>query len=211
MEIISSIILSVLHSILFYKKSIGISMLIFMVLVNGIMLYILKSKDKIKNKKGLIFLIPIMLLSSSYLIFANRTFYVANIFVLMVLEVLILVSITNKKFNIKGIFGVLNDTAAECDKGIALTKEKIKSGTKNKSKIGIEKIAISLLVVFIVASVVIMLLVSADSIFAEVFSGINKIFSKINILNAIIRTRTYFNNLHIFTKLYVSNSKRQRM
>lgn len=211
MEIISSIILSVLHSILFYKKSIGISMLIFMVLVNGIMLYILKSKDKIKNKKGLIFLIPIMLLSSSYLIFANRTFYVANIFVLMVLEVLILVSITNKKFNIKGIFGVLNDTAAECDKGIALTKEKIKSSTKNKAKIGIEKIAISLLVVFIVASVVIMLLVSADSIFAEVFSGINKVFSKINILNAIIRTRTYFNNLHIFNKLYVSNSKGARI
>lgn len=211
MEIISSIILSVLHSILFYKKSIGISMLIFMVLVNGIMLYILKSKDKIKNKKGLIFLIPIMLLSSSYLIFANKTFYIANIFVVMALEVTMLISITNKKFNIKGILGLLNDTAAECDKGIVLTKEKIKSSTKNKAKIGIEKIAISLLVVFIVASVVIMLLVSADSIFAEVFSGINKIFSKINILNAIIRTRTYFNNLHIFTKLYVSNSKRQRM
>ena len=81
MEIISSTILAIIQSILFYGKEIGISMLIFSIIGNGLISYILIRKNKIKNKKGFFLIIPIILLSSTYFIFANTTFYIANIFI----------------------------------------------------------------------------------------------------------------------------------
>lgn len=83
MEIIGSLILSLTQSILFYGKQIGISMLIFEVVCNGIILFVLNKKEKIQNKAGLWLMVPIVLLSSTYFIFANRTFlcckYICNI------------------------------------------------------------------------------------------------------------------------------------
>lgn len=46
MEIVGSIILSITQSILFYGKEIGISMLLFEIICNGIMYYILYEKIK---------------------------------------------------------------------------------------------------------------------------------------------------------------------
>lgn len=46
MEIIGSLILSLTQSILFYGKQIGISMLIFEVVCNGIILFVLNQKEK---------------------------------------------------------------------------------------------------------------------------------------------------------------------
>ena len=51
MEIVGSIILSITQSILFYGKEIGISMLLFSVIGNVIIYYILNKNKKIKNKK----------------------------------------------------------------------------------------------------------------------------------------------------------------
>ena len=82
MEIIGSFVLSIIQSILFYDKQIGISMLIFEAVCNGIILFVLNKKEKIENKAGLWLMVPIFLLSSTYFIFANKIFYVANIFVI---------------------------------------------------------------------------------------------------------------------------------
>ena len=49
MEIIGSLILSLTQSILFYGKQIGISMLIFEVVCNGIILFVLNKKEKIQT------------------------------------------------------------------------------------------------------------------------------------------------------------------
>ena len=54
MEIVGSLILAILQSILFYGKAQGISMLLFVIIGNGIVFYILNKKDKIKNKNGFI-------------------------------------------------------------------------------------------------------------------------------------------------------------
>ena len=97
MEIIGSLILSLTQSILFYGKQIGISMLIFEVVCNGIILFVLNQKEKIQNKAGLWLMVPIVLLSSTYFIFANRTFYVANIFVIFALNFIMYVILTNSK------------------------------------------------------------------------------------------------------------------
>ena len=197
MEIISSTILAILQSILFYGKEIGISMLIFSIIGNGLISYILIRKNKIKNKKGFFLIIPIILLSSTYFIFANTTFYIANIFIIILLNIMMYaIAITPKNY-LKGYIvdslKLLKDTITGLKEGIDYTKEKSKENTKNKRKIekeNVKKIAISLLIVFAVVGVVIGLLISADSIFANIFENIASIFKNINIsstLNFVIR------------------------
>ena len=101
MEILGSIILSIVQSILFYGKEIGISMLLFEIICNGIIYYILNKKNKIQNKNGILLMIPIVLLSSTYFIFANTTFYIANIFVILVTNLIMYVILTNEKDYLK--------------------------------------------------------------------------------------------------------------
>ena len=50
MEIIGSLILSLTQSILFYGKQIGISMLIFEVVCNGIILFVLNQKERHRTR-----------------------------------------------------------------------------------------------------------------------------------------------------------------
>ena len=51
---VGSIILSISQSILFYGKEIGISMLLFAIICNGIGFYILHKKNKIQNRAGML-------------------------------------------------------------------------------------------------------------------------------------------------------------
>ena len=50
-EIVGSIAISIIQSILFYNREIGISMLLFLTIGNGIIFYILYKKNKIENRK----------------------------------------------------------------------------------------------------------------------------------------------------------------
>ena len=188
MEIISSTILAIIQSILFYGKEIGISMLIFSIIGNGLISYILIRKNKIKNKKGFFLIIPIILLSSTYFIFANTTFYIANIFIIIILNLtMYAIAITPKNYlrgYIVNSFELLKNTITGCKEGKDYTKEKSKENIKIKNKIekeNVKKIAISLLIVFAVVGVVIGLLISADSIFANIFENIANVFKNINI------------------------------
>ena len=66
-------------------------MLLFEIICNWIGYYILHKKNKIQNKTGMLLIIPILLLSSTYFIFANKTFYIANIFVILALNLIMYV------------------------------------------------------------------------------------------------------------------------
>ena len=83
--LIVSFILSVIHSILFYRQSVGISAVLFSISVILGLYIILNKKEKIKNKKALILSIPIILLSSTYFIFNNNLFNIINIFIILAL------------------------------------------------------------------------------------------------------------------------------
>ena len=188
MEIISSIFLAIFQSILFYGKEIGISMLLFSVIGNVIIYYILKKNKKIKNKNGFILIIPIILLSSTYFIFANRIFYILNILIIVLLNLLMYGIVINPKNYLKNYFlnsiELLKSTITGFHDGVEYTKKEAKQHIKTNEKINkdnIKKVAISLLIVFAVVGVVILLLVSADSIFANIFENIGSIFNYINI------------------------------
>lgn len=190
MEIIGSSILAIFQSVLFYRKQIGISMLVFSVIVNGVMFYILKKKSRIENKNGFLLMIPILLLSSSYFIFANKTFYISNIFVLIILNLLMFIIVTNEKNYFKNhickSFELLLNTTFQYEDSITHIKEFSKGKIKNNNKINkdtIKRISQSIIVVLVVVGIIIILLSSADSIFADMFSGIESIFDNINVIN----------------------------
>ena len=93
----SSLFLSVLQSILFWNKSAGISVFLFLTSVILLIVYNLKEKEKIKNKKGILWAIPIELLGLTYFIFNNSLFMTLNLFAIFGLLVLMCMSITGTK------------------------------------------------------------------------------------------------------------------
>ena len=188
MEIVGSIILSITQSILFYGKEIGISMLLFEIICNGIMYYILYEKNKIKNKSGMLLLIPIFLLSSTYFIFANKTFYISNIFVILLLNLIMYVIVTNKKNyllnHLHHALQLVINTITGYKEGINFIEQKAKEQLKqndNINKENIKKISLSLLVVFVIVGIVLILLSSADMAFANLFSGMFGILKNLDI------------------------------
>lgn len=213
MEIIGSLILSLTQSILFYGKQIGISMLIFEVVCNGIILFVLNQKEKIQNRAGLWLMVPIVLLSSTYFIFANRTFYIANIFVIFALNFIMYVILTNLKGTLTNYLyktGMLfTDTVGEWQDGLKLSQEVANEHLSVKKKnVNFKKIAKSVLIVCVVVGIVLILLSSADSIFANLFSGIGRIFTHINtanifnlILRIVIMVMVYFLFLSFILKV----------
>lgn len=221
MEIIGSIGVAISQSILFYGKEIGISMIIFEAILNGILLYIINRKNKIINKNGLLLLIPIILLSSTYFIFASKVFYVSNIIIIIVLNILMYAITTNKKGyfskHLYTAFRISVDSLETVNEVIDYTKENAKSHIKDSNgirKVDIKKLTTSILIVLAVVGVVIILLASADSIFAGMFSGIGKIITNLNIkniVNTIIRLAiilaVYFLVLSFILKL--QNQKRK--
>ncbi len=192
MEIIGSIGVAISQSILFYGKEIGISMIIFEAILNGILLYIMNRKNKIINKNGLLLLIPIILLSSTYFIFASKVFYVSNIIIIIVLNILMYAITINKKGyfskHLYTAFRISVDSLETVNEVIDYTKENAKSHIKDSNgirKVDIKKLTTSILIVLAVVGVVIILLASADSIFAGMFSGIGKIITNLNIKNIV--------------------------
>ncbi len=188
MEILGSLIIAILQSILFYGKEIGISMVIFTLIGTGIIWYILNKKDKIVNKKSMILMIPIILLSITYLVFANRTFYVANIIVIFMLIIIMFIIATMKKNYFREYIydslSLIKITISEITTAKNLTNRTIKNSIKTNSKIysnNIKKVATSLFIVFVVVGIVIMLLASADSIFASIFSDLSNFFKNISV------------------------------
>ncbi len=189
MEIIGSVLVSLAQSILFYGKNIGISMLLFEIVLNAVVITILYKKNKIKNKVGFLLLIPIILLSSTYFIFANKMFYTANFFIIMLLNILMYAILVNKKKYFKNhlldTFGLITNTFKEYKEGVNYAKEKSKkyiSKNNQVQKEKIKRITKSVLIVLGVVGVVLILLISADKVFANLFTGIGNLFKNINII-----------------------------
>lgn len=215
MEIIGSLIISISQSILFYGKEIGISMIIFILIANGIIGYILNRKNKIKNKKAFLLMIPIMLLASTYFIFSNTIFHIANFAIIILLNLLMYLIATDKKKYfmdyIYSIFEIVANTVFEVKDSLEFTKNKAKKNINTNHKIdinSIKKIGISFLIVFAIVGVVIILLASADSLFAEIFSGIGDMLKNINvgnvfslILRLVIIALIYFLCLNFILKI----------
>lgn len=199
-------------------------MILFEIISNGIVYYILHKKNKVQNKAGMLLIIPIFLLSSTYFIFANKTFYITNIFVILALNLIMYVTLTNKKDYLTNYlyrtFQLVTETISGYKEGIDLSKEKtIEHITKSRNinKDNIKKIATSVLVVTVVVGVVLVLLASADMIFANLFSGIGRLLQNVNIgttfsfiIRVVIIVITYLLFLSLILKLQKEEKKEEK-
>ena len=135
-NIILITILSVLNSLLIYGRSFGVNVAIYILLVSIYIVYILKSNKIIKNKKGLLFLIPITLLSLSYIFYDNE-FNHLNILVVPLMYALMYIFPIKPNFNIinivEDIVYLTFEPISIIDKFIIKTKDEIKKIDNSKN------------------------------------------------------------------------------
>jgi len=189
------------NSILFYDKDLGISVILFVVPLLVFLYYVFKEKHLIKNKYGLLLMIPIILLSLTYFIYNNNFFGFMNLFVIPILFVIMYIMAINPSSKaiqfFKDVvvlffkpFKYLDDCCSQLADYISC---KIK--ISDKTKIVVKSIVIILPILFII----LLLLSSADMIFNSAFSrlfnwleDIMDDFSLYNVMGRLIQLSLLF-------------------
>lgn len=183
-----TLLLVILNSILIVNQMLGINVILFTIPLLIFLFKYLELNKLIKNKLGLLFFIPIIILSGTYFIYDN-IFNEVNIIIIPILYILMFIFTTssvdrlgdliNKIMNI--IFKPL-DYIGEVLKGSRkYFDSKIKLSKDNKRKI--KSILISIPVIILV----IVLLSSADQMFNNLFSKIFELIKDISIPDIIYR------------------------
>lgn len=187
---IGAIIFSIWSVILFFGKNIGLSMLLFAVPMTLFIIHILEKNGKVENKKAKWLLIPITLLSSTYLIFNNTFFNIVNGIIIPILVVIMILALYNEKFRFnldliikpfKILFYPMGCAKDTFEKMSAEIREKFKTDKKTEKNKNIMKILKAVLITIPIAIIIILLLSAADETFAGIFKDIFK-----NILDAIL-------------------------
>lgn len=198
--LVGSLVLAILHSILFYGQELGISVLLYMIPLTFLIIIILKEKGKIKNTKPLILSIPILILSMTYVIFNNQFFYICNmIAIIILLTIMIILSVFESKnisYIIKKIVVLLGEPFSLIDRVIKITVNQFfetkESLEENKNKYeNFKKIILGIVISLPILIIILLLLTSADTIFANGVEGITNwiesIFTGITIREMICR------------------------
>lgn len=203
--ILGSLLLAILHSILFYGQDFGISVLLFTIVSVFLLIAFLKKHGKVKNKNAVYLAFPIILLSSTYFIYNNAFFSTLNVFVIPILLGIMIVWACVDTFKMRELFGksinlvigsleFIPNAFKLIKETIIRDKKEVKDGEqipkedkhKNAKLIGIGILCSLPLLLIILA-----LLMSADGVFASafdvIFSKIEFIFTSDFIINLIGR------------------------
>ena len=180
-------ILTIIHSILFFNNSLGVNVILFTIPLLIFIFYVLKSNKKIKNKKGLLFIIPIVLLSCTYFYY-NNIFRLFNIIIIPILYILMYIYVIEPEYQLRRVFiNIMNllfepfDCIGKLYRLIKIALDKkLRLSNTNKKKIK------SILVVIPVVIIVLLLLSSADMMFKSLFSSIHINISVGNLIGRII-------------------------
>ena len=181
--IIYILLLSIYNCVLFYGKNLGINVLLFNIPLLIFMIKSIKNNKKKINKKGLLFGIPIILISLSYFLYNNVYFNLLNILVITGLFLLMYVYTINPKNNIFHMIGELMNLLfmplASIGELFKNVKKRISSiiSLSDRSK----KIIKSLIIIFPVVVIILILLTSAVKEFNNMFRGFYKVLDKISI------------------------------
>lgn len=221
-----AIILSIWGVTLFLGKSLGLSVLIFVIPFIFFLIELLEKRGKVKDRKAKIMLIPITLLSSTYCIFNDNFFGRINIFAIPILTAVMILCLLGRHFKlsiglIADIIGVelipITYISETLKRAIKILKENlnIKRSEKSHKKIG--KIIKAILITIPITLAIIILLSSADkifeSIFSEIFRTIFNIICKIKFSTIMARIALIIIALYIyqaFFTIFVKNIKTQK-
>ena len=181
----SSFLLSILMSILFWHREPGISVVLFIVPTLLVIYFNLKQSQKIKNKKGIYWCIPIILLGLTYFIFNNTLFQGLNIPIILALIIIMCMDMTETQLSetrfIRNVVSKIFKPFSNFKKvlGTVKVKEKIKEEKQNEKIVFIKKLLKSLIIAIPLLLIVISLLSEADSVFENIFHEIPNYFSKL--------------------------------
>ena len=163
------LLLAIWNVILFYGNELGISVIFFVVPLLSFILYFFKKNNLKKKKKGLLFIIPIVLLSLTFMLFESDTFTFFNCLAIPILFVLLYI------YTIKPVdrfTDLLSKSIclfilpiSYIGKFFRVSTSKISGKLKMSPKT--KKVLISCLIVLPIAIIIISLLSSADSIFSN--------------------------------------------
>lgn len=183
------LLLCILNSVLLYEQSFGINVILFTIPFIVFLLVYLKINKLIKNKKGLLFIIPIIILSGACSIYSN-IFIFLNVLVVPILYILFFIYTIDPTYNIldlikKGFYHIFLPFSKIANLYRIVTYS---IGEKIKLTDNIKKTLKALLIVIPITALVLWLLSSADMVFGKYFSNIFKFFSNFPNYNIISRT-----------------------
>ena len=165
-------LLAIWNIVLFFDNALGVSVVLFIVPLLGFMYYVLKKNKKINNKKGLLYMIPITLLSITYMLFDNELFSVLNVFAIPVLITFMYIYTVNPTYRIgniiKNVFRLLLFPYKFVARLYRVTIIRLKEIFRMTDKS--TRVLKMLLIVIPITVVIIALLSSADMIFGNIFS-----------------------------------------
>ena len=105
---VASIIFGIWSIILFFEKSIGLSILLFVAPFTIYIICKLEKKERVVNRKAKFLMIPILLLSATYFIYNNKFFNIINVWLIIVLVAYMLYKLLNE--DIKYNFSLITNT-----------------------------------------------------------------------------------------------------
>ncbi|MDP4180098.1 MAG: DUF4173 domain-containing protein [Bacillota bacterium] len=185
--------LGVIADILFYKKPFGISYPIFILIFYGVFIWRSRKLLKLKPDFGWLLTVPILALSSTYLIFSNDVFRGLNFFaipILIIAQTLILSgSNSNKWFValfISDIFyGMFLRTFKFIGKPFSIISKLLRLNSQTQRNKNFTKVLVGLAISFPLICIVAPLLASADKVFEHYLNSIPDIFKTFNFIEII--------------------------
>ena len=206
-----TLLLVILNSILIVNQKLGLNVILFTLPLLIFLFNYLKLNKLIKNKKGLLFFIPIIVLSSTYFIYDN-IFNEFNLIAIPVLYALMFIFTIGKPMQLisllKRMILVFLKPFEYCE---AVVKSSLKYFDSNiRMSTDIKKKVKSILIIIPVVVIIIWLLCSADEMFAKLFVWIKDISFASLIKRLIIMIILYiYLNASLFVALNDLKSKEE--
>lgn len=161
-------LLAIWHSFLFYGKELGLSVLLFILPVSVFIIYTFKNWGKLQQRKGLLFMIPIILLSFTYFIY-DGCFWRLNLLVMIGLFLMMFVAVSWSKWD---LFKLIGDSLSILFRPFSCLTNVFdilceNLGSRIRVNDSVKKYLKSFLIILPIVVVVLSLLVSSDMVFHE--------------------------------------------
>ena len=173
------LIIGVSFDIFFYNKTLGISYIIFIVLVLAVFLASFRGCLKKLNNQAWFFVIPILLLSSTFFIFSNQVFKILNYLIVPILVIMLSSLVANINKSDWSDIRFIGDIAKRIfvpfrfihRPFLTLSRMTDNSSKGSKSRI-LPKVVIGILISIPLLAIILWLLSSADIVFKNIFINI---------------------------------------
>jgi hypothetical protein len=173
------LIIGVSFDILFYNKTLGISYLIFIVLILAMLLISFLGSLKKLNKTAWLFAIPILLLSATFFIYSNPVLKILNYLIVPLLIIILSSLAANINRSDWSDIRFIGDIAKRIfvpfrfihRPFLILSRMTDSSGKDSKSRI-LPKVIIGILISIPLLAIILWLLSSADIVFKNIFINI---------------------------------------